>query len=642
MKKEVLALALVFVMLTLTAAPALASAQVTKNEIVYATYDADGGNAAYSVVNRFEVGSAQQLTDYGVYQQVTNLTSTAPLRVSGDEISVQASAGVFYYEGVLSRAELPWLISVEYRLNGTPITPANLAGRSGPVEITLRVCRNTECTGDYFDHYALSITAAFDEKNCESIEAANGIVASVGSKKQVSFTVVPGSEADLTITMDAVQFAMDPISINGVPMSMDVGSTDITELKADMEDLEQGAELFRSLGEERAMALAGRLTQPQGERLLSALQGQEKVQGLTDPAALAAVWPSLTTDEQLMALAGLSSEAYATLWALLDGTTPSPSPDEALPGETDAPDMADPVYLADIWHTLTQQEQADVLGSLTSTQFVALWSLLDEPGGAASGEATPAPSDDGTDAEQTPAPQTETPQPAATPDGAFGETENDGAGGQMPGLQESTSEEEPETTDAPEADRTPVPEITDPAALAEIWFGMTPEEQLDAIRRLTTEQFAALQELLDRMKDEAAGIPSGGEQEDGEGGGEGPAGGEPGAAGTTEPGTPDSGVTAPERGTAAEETKRPEAQDTPEPEGGAAADETEQPAAADGDLPETEQGTAPMPGASGPHLPDRIAYPGTEATPSEGLPVPGALSEDSLTALSRLLKGGTP
>lgn len=125
------------------------------------------------------------------------------------------------------------------------------------------------------------------------------------------------------------------------------------------------------------MALAGRLTQPQGERLLSALQGQEKVQGLTDPAALAAVWPSLTTDEQLMALAGLSSEAYAALWALLDGTTPSPSPDEALPGETDAPDMADPVYLADIWHTLTQQEQADVLGSMTSAQFVALWSLLD-------------------------------------------------------------------------------------------------------------------------------------------------------------------------------------------------------------------------------------------------------------------------
>ena len=113
--------------------------------------------------------------------------------------------------------------------------PANLAGRSGPVEITLRVRRNTECTGDYFDHYALSITAAFDEKNCESIEARNGIVASAGSKKQVSFTVVPGSEADLTITMDAVQFAMDPISINGVPMSMDVGSIDTTELKADME-----------------------------------------------------------------------------------------------------------------------------------------------------------------------------------------------------------------------------------------------------------------------------------------------------------------------------------------------------------------------------------------------------------------------
>lgn len=241
MKTRVLSLMLASVLLFLTASPALASAQVAKNEIIYATYDADGGNAAYAVVNRFEVNSAQELTDYGVYQQVTNLTSTAPIRVSGDAITVQANAGVFYYEGVLSRAQLPWLISIDYRLNGTPIAPASLAGRSGPVEITLRVRRNAECPGDYFDHYALSITTAFDEENCTSIEAQNGIVASAGSKKQVSFTVVPGSEPDMTITMDAVQFAMDPISINGVPMSMDVGSIDTAELKEQMADLEQGA-----------------------------------------------------------------------------------------------------------------------------------------------------------------------------------------------------------------------------------------------------------------------------------------------------------------------------------------------------------------------------------------------------------------
>ena len=241
MKKEALASALAFMLLALPAVPAQAGAQATKNEIIYATYDADGGNAAYSVVNRFELGSAQQLTDYGVYQQVTNLTSTAPMQVSGDEITVQANAGVFYYEGVLSRAQLPWLISVEYRLNGIPISPANLAGRSGPVEITLRVRENDECPGDYFDHYALSITAAFDEENCCSVEAKNGIVASAGSKKQVSFTVMPGSEPDLSITMDAVQFAMDPISMGGVPMSMEIGGIDTSSLKEEMTDLEQGA-----------------------------------------------------------------------------------------------------------------------------------------------------------------------------------------------------------------------------------------------------------------------------------------------------------------------------------------------------------------------------------------------------------------
>lgn len=239
------------ILLTNTVTPALA-AGAQKNEIIYATYDADGGNAAYSVVNRFEVSSAQELTDYGVYQQVTNLTSVAPIHVSGDEITVQANAGIFYYEGTLSRAQLPWLLSVEYRLNGTPIAPASLAGRSGPVEITLRVRENTECQGDYFDHYALSITAAFDEENCESVEAKNGIVASAGNKKQVSFTVMPGSEADLTITMDALQFAMDPISMGGLPMSMDVGDIDTADLKTQMADLEQGAiDLDDGVGELR-------------------------------------------------------------------------------------------------------------------------------------------------------------------------------------------------------------------------------------------------------------------------------------------------------------------------------------------------------------------------------------------------------
>lgn len=250
------------------------------------------------------------------------------------------------------------------------------------------------------------------------------------------------------------------------------------ELRSCFDRLTSGqcAELFRSLGEERAIALAGRLTQPQVERLLTALQGQERVQSLTDPAALAAVWPTLTTDEQLMALSVLSSEDYAALWALLDGATPSPVPDAPLPEATDAPDMTDPVYLEGIWHELSQQEQSGILGGLSSAQFVALRSLLDAQGSAASGEATPAPSDGGTDAQQTLELQTSAPQTPEESSEIPAESVHDSEGA-------SAQESDASPSSSPDTEQAHIALPTDPAALAEVWFTLSPQEQMSAMPR---------------------------------------------------------------------------------------------------------------------------------------------------------------
>lgn len=242
----------------------------------------------------------------------------------------------------------------------------------------------------------------------------------------------------------------------------------------------QCAELFRTLGEERAMALAGRLTQPQVERLLSALQGQERVQSLSDPAALAAVWPTLTTDEQLLALSGLSSGEYAALRALLDAAATTPEPEPVQPETTDAPDMTDPVYLAGIWHKLSHQEQSDVLSRLSSAQFVALWGLLDAQGNAANEKQTaerakvaalsPAAADAAS--EQTSVPQTSVPQ--------------------TPEPQESAPAQEASTAPDGEEDAG----MKEPEALADAWYTLSPEEQLSAVTALTADQFVSLQELL--------------------------------------------------------------------------------------------------------------------------------------------------
>ena len=287
-------------------------------------------------------------------------------------------------------------------------------------------------------------------------------------------------------SMDVTQLLASPDAFYAAASAMSD-----EELRACFELLTSGqsAELFWNLGEERAMALASRLTQPQVERLLAALEGQERVQRLSDPTELAAVWQTLTTEEQLMALSGLSSEDYAALWALLDGTVPTPEPEPVQPETTD---MTDPVYLAGIWYTLSQQEQSDVLSGLSSAQFVALWSLLDEQGGAANGEqaadapataesageASAPPASEGGMAgvEQMPAPQmtaTQTPEP-----------------------QESAPAQEPEAAASTAPGGENDAGAKDPEALADAWYMLSPEEQLSAVTALTAEQFGTLQELL--------------------------------------------------------------------------------------------------------------------------------------------------
>ncbi|MGN0776845.1 MAG: hypothetical protein ACI4MM_09250 [Candidatus Ventricola sp.] len=281
-------------------------------------------------------------------------------------------------------------------------------------------------------------------------------------------------------------------------------STDITQLMSNPDDFylaasamsdeelrrsfdllssDQCARIFRNLGEDRAMTLAGRLTQAQVERLLTILNGHEKVQSLSDPAALAAVWQTLTTDEQLIALGGLSSEDYAALWTLLGGAAPSAMPDGVYAEATAAPDMSDPVYLASIWHTLTQQEQSALLSRLTSAQFVSLWSLLDEQGSAAiAGTAdTAQASEHAVDAEQTPTPAHDIEGAEQTP-----------APQESPSVQNQPSE----LSAAAETEQRDSTRLTDPAALADAWFTLSPEEQLSAIAALTADQFVSLQELL--------------------------------------------------------------------------------------------------------------------------------------------------
>lgn len=135
---------------------------------------------------------------------------------------------------------LPWVVKLTYTLDGAEIRPDELGGKSGALSIRLQVSRNPDCTGSFFDDYALQVTMSLDTGLARNIEAPGATVANVGSKKQLSYILLPGADSDVTVTADVTDFAMDAVSLNGVRLNLnlDLGDMDLTGM---LEQLQSGS-----------------------------------------------------------------------------------------------------------------------------------------------------------------------------------------------------------------------------------------------------------------------------------------------------------------------------------------------------------------------------------------------------------------
>lgn len=183
-------------------------------------------------VNSFAVQAGDTVTDHGSYTAVRNMTTTDPLEHSGDTVTATvAQDGKLYYEGTMDTATaLPWLVKLTYTLDGAEIAPEELGGKSGALTIRLQVSRNPDCTGDFFDQYALQVTMTLDTDRAQNIVADGATMANVGSNKQLSYILLPGSDSDVTVTADVTDFAMNAISLNGVKLrlNLDLDGADLT------------------------------------------------------------------------------------------------------------------------------------------------------------------------------------------------------------------------------------------------------------------------------------------------------------------------------------------------------------------------------------------------------------------------------
>ncbi|MCR5451240.1 MAG: hypothetical protein K6F00_01270 [Lachnospiraceae bacterium] len=221
---------------------AAGSAKYEKDENIYGILDNNGGVEELYVVNQFEVKKAGEITDYGQFDTVTNLTNTEPINASGEKNTFQAEKGNFYYQGTDNDAALPWDFEIVYYLNGYEIKPDALSGANGDVRIHISSKKNKKANKVFYDNYMLQISMTMDNDKVKNIKAPGATIADAGTSRQINFTVMPGEDADIDLSAKVTDFAMSGISIAGIPFSMDVSEIDTSTMSGDMDELIDGTD----------------------------------------------------------------------------------------------------------------------------------------------------------------------------------------------------------------------------------------------------------------------------------------------------------------------------------------------------------------------------------------------------------------
>src|SRR5690625_605605 len=110
---------------------------LSKDEVIYGKLHANGTQKEMYVVNSFDVVQAGKIVDYGTYSNIKNLTDLSEITTENEKHEMTAAKGKFHYQGTMANPPLPWDFSITYYLDGTKLSPKELAGKSGYLKIKI-------------------------------------------------------------------------------------------------------------------------------------------------------------------------------------------------------------------------------------------------------------------------------------------------------------------------------------------------------------------------------------------------------------------------------------------------------------------------------------------------------------------------
>ncbi|HHT24214.1 MAG TPA: hypothetical protein GXZ76_01675 [Clostridiaceae bacterium] len=212
-----------------------------KSEVVYASLNSDGSAKEIYVVNRFSSQTAGELTDYGDYSSIQNLTMYGNVNQDADKIEINKGSENFYYKGKLKSDQLPWIFSFTHKLDGQIIEPADLSGASGKWELEINVKPNSEISdvnGEnvWAKNSLIQISLTLADSVAENITVSNGLVAEAGSNQVVNFMILPNAEfSDFSIEAEIDDFYLPAMQIAATPFSEEMFSFEMPDFSENEE-----------------------------------------------------------------------------------------------------------------------------------------------------------------------------------------------------------------------------------------------------------------------------------------------------------------------------------------------------------------------------------------------------------------------
>lgn len=239
-----------------------------KSETVYVNLHADGSVRDTIVTDWLHSDSkGAELPDRTDLEDITNVKGTETPQENGDELTWNLKEKDLYYRGK-SDKPLPLEVSIHYALDGKELSPEEIAGKSGKLEMTLQFKNTTSnpviIAGKQTDMQTPLMVIAGMSLSSDyftNVEVSDGTVVSDGNNQVISIVCMPGLEKSLdigsyslkeindmdfpeefTVTADVDEFEMGPIGIavtSELPNLDDIKkSDDIDDMREDLYDLQ--------------------------------------------------------------------------------------------------------------------------------------------------------------------------------------------------------------------------------------------------------------------------------------------------------------------------------------------------------------------------------------------------------------------